>query len=84
MESIHVQTCFKVTKQSRLWRRNQKVWLLYLSRTGGNAAFVTGRHRGKGRWINGWVHWNAKSMPTFIECNVSKQFREFLHKTKTF
>jgi len=84
MEAIHVATCFKVTKQSNLWRRNQKVWLLYRSRTGGNAAYVTGRHRGNGRWINGWVHWTKEAKPRFVECEISEAFEQFLDETRSF
>lgn len=47
-------TLYRMTRDTGLWKRGQRVWEVY--RTGALAAFVTGRWRGKGRWIEGWIH----------------------------
>lgn len=46
---------FKVTRDLRYFRKGQKVWAIFL--TGALAASCIGRWRGKGRWVEGWVHW---------------------------
>ena len=46
---------FKIIKDTRLFKKGQKVWGIYS--TGALAAKVTGRFRGKGEWIKAWVHW---------------------------
>lgn len=70
------ETCCKVTRQQHLWRKGQKVWLVY--RVHDYAAYVKGRYRGKGRWIRGWLHWTKNDPPRWVECEIMPEFRKFL------
>lgn len=45
---------YKITRDTNLWKKNQKVWQIF--GTGALAAYCIGRWRGKGRWIKCWIH----------------------------
>ena len=64
----------KLPKSTRLFRKGQKVWLQ--STTGAQAARVCGKHRGKGRYISAWIHWNDFTMDScsFKEIEVDDSF----------
>lgn len=52
---------FKMPFKSRLFNKNQRVWVIF--GTGDDAAFCYGRHRGRGRYIRAWVKWDTASRP---------------------
>ena len=65
--------CFKVVKESKVFRLNQKVWLIQLA--GNNdGAMVVGKYRGKGRYVKAWTHWKSNCPPRIIECDVTERF----------
>lgn len=75
----------RITRNTRLWRKGQRVWVVYL--TGALAALCLGRFCGKGRWIQGWVHWADKDGRGFHSrpdariignVEISQEFYEFL------
>lgn len=76
---------YKITRNGRLWKRGQKVWLIF--ETGALAAYVIGKYRGKGRWIKGWVNspdeygkgFGCKPNAKYIgEVQVTKKFNDYL------
>tara|TARA_R100001163_G_C5046102_1_gene183403 strand:- start:182 stop:451 length:270 start_codon:yes stop_codon:yes gene_type:complete len=44
---------FKLEEETRLYNKNQKVWVVKTS--GSGRWLVTGKHRGKGRYVQSWV-----------------------------
>ena len=62
----------KASKNSKMWRKNQKLWNPHP--TGSQAAQVVGKYRGNGRYVKAWYHWNDSCLPDFIECDVSDEF----------
>lgn len=46
---------FKMPFQTNHFNANQRVWVIFLS--GAEAALVTGKHRGKHRYVKAWVRW---------------------------
>lgn len=63
---------FKMPFQTKHFRQNQKVWVQ--STCGWPAALVTGRFRGKGRYVSAWVNWGKKPNPEFKEFEVDDSF----------
>lgn len=64
----------KMPQRTKTFNQGQKVWLQQMS--GACAALVTGKYRGNGRYVSGWIKWNGttKPAPSWIDCNVSKDF----------
>lgn len=68
---------FKMPFKTNHFNKNQKVWVQYLS--GAMAAQVTGKFRGRGRYVSAWVKWwkaekDASLMPKFKEFEVPDDF----------
>lgn len=53
-------TYFKIPWKTKLFNKNQKVFVVYMS--GNQACKISGKFRGKGRRILCWFKWNDKSM----------------------
>jgi hypothetical protein len=76
MESVIV-TLFKMPFETTHFNKNQKVWVTMF--TGAMAAKVTGKFRGKGKYIEAWVNWdkgNRKKypFPEFKEIKIHESF----------
>lgn len=57
---------FKMPFETNHFNANQRVWILFT--TGANAAYVTGKYRGKNRYVKAWVKWDSKDkVPPVIE-----------------
>ncbi len=50
---------FKITRDTNLWKKGQKVFELW--GTGALAWYVVGRYKGKGRFIQAWIHTGDKN-----------------------
>ncbi len=64
--------------RTHLFNQNQKVWVKFRS---GNLAYcVVGKHRGKGRYITGWVSWlhANRPAPDWKEIEVDEEFAKRL------
>jgi len=68
----------KTAKKSKMWRKNQKLWFFHF--TGSQASKVVGRYRGKGRYVCAWYHWNDKTLPDVIECDVKDEFYKMINR----
>lgn len=75
----------KITRNTRLWRKGQKVWSVW--GTGALAHYVVGKYRGKGRWIRGWANYADKDGKGFFckpnaryigEVEVSDEFSKYI------
>jgi hypothetical protein len=83
-EKMKMLYLFKVIKDTRLFRKGQKVWSFGI--TGAMAAFAIGRYKDKGRWINAWVRWDdtgGRGRPNVRclgEIEVTDKFYERMHK----
>jgi hypothetical protein len=75
MESCNVMVA-KMTHRTNHFNENQKVWLVY--GTGDQAAMVTGKYRGKGRYVKAWIKWDTEErpVPKFKEIEVSRDFAD--------
>ena len=64
----------KMTYESNHFNRNQKIWLQFM--TGNQAAKVTGKYRGKGRYVSAWIKWGTKNKPapSWNKVEVSSEF----------
>tara|TARA_B110000014_G_C19725431_1_gene378981 strand:- start:44 stop:331 length:288 start_codon:yes stop_codon:yes gene_type:complete len=64
----------KMTHKTNAFNDNQKVWLQYMS--GAQSARVTGKWRGKGRYVSSWIKWDSKNKkaPKFKEIKVPLWF----------
>ena len=69
---------FKMTYESNQFNKNQKVWII--AGSGAQAALCVGKHRGRGRYVEAWVHWGSETrpFPRFIEVDVSDAFAKQL------
>lgn len=79
-----------MTSDTKVFRKGQKVWATYI--TGALAMKACGRYKGRGRWVNAWVHWQDKNKPegrSFFcraDCRwvglieVTEKFSRFIHK----
>ena len=80
----------KITMDTNLWKKGQKVWILFF--TGACASFAIGKYKGGGRWIKGWIKYvdnhhpykygsqsrpNAKYIGTV---SIKKEFYDYLEK----
>ena len=67
---------FKMPFSTNLFRKGQKVWVVFMS--GAESAECVGRYRGNGRYVRAWVSWGAKSKaePTVIEFEVDDDFAQ--------
>lgn len=64
-------------KNTNLFRKNQRCWIKYT--TGQLAVCVVGKHRGKGRYIQGWLHAPKEYDPKLIkEIEVEEEFAKRL------
>ena len=52
---------FKLPFKTRMFNKNQRVWVVY--GTGDMACAVCGKYRGSGRYVHAWVNWRARSRP---------------------
>lgn len=73
MKSIYM---FKMPFQTKLFNKNQKVWIRKLS--GNLSAEVKGKFRGKGRYIIVWVKWKEEVSFEIKEIKVEDAFYEIL------
>ncbi len=64
---------FKATRDTNLWKKGQKLWVDWT--TGALAAPAVGRHKGTGRWIRGWIHWEDIDNPgkSFV-CKIDAKY----------
>lgn len=62
----------RLRADTHLFNANQKCWVLF--RSGACATFVTGKHRGKGRYIQAWVQ--DKHISDFKTIAVSRSFAD--------
>ena len=65
---------FKMPFPTKHFNKNQRVWVKFS--TGAMAAEVTGKFRGKGRYVTAWVRWDSisKANPVFDRFNVDDRF----------
>ena len=73
----------KLPFETRLFNKNQKVWVV--QRSGSLAYKVCGRHRGRGKYITAWVSWTScyYQKPEWKKIEVRKQFSD-THNLLTF
>ena len=68
---------FKMPFETPNFNNKQKVWVQMS--TGAMAALVTGKFRGKNRYVSSWVNWDRGNQekypfPEFIKVEVDKNF----------
>jgi hypothetical protein len=73
IETVNV-ACIKLPFQTKHFNQNQKVWVR--ATTGAEAALVTAKRRGRGRWISAWINWRSKEK-TRVEFKVFSVSKEF-------
>lgn len=63
-------------QNSHMWKANQKLWMVYT--TGAGRICVTGKYRGKGRWIKrAWVDsWPEEAVNYAKWVGVDREFAE--------
>lgn len=68
----------RVLKDTPLFRRNQKCWIRV--HTGAEACMVVGKYRGKGRYIEAWLHHPKEyNIDAIQEFEVSEEFAKRLN-----
>lgn len=73
-KSSAILLMFKAPSQTSLFNHGQRLWVVRL--TGSQAALVRGKHRGRGRYVKGWVRFDKKgdAIPEMKEIPVSQEF----------
>lgn len=71
-ETVEVEL-IRPIKDTRLFNKNQRCWIVFT--TGGYAAYVIGKHRGKGRYITAWLKAPKQcELSTIKKIEVSRDF----------
>lgn len=71
---------FKMPFDTKIFRKNQKVWVIFI--VGSYAVYVCGKYRGRGRYVRGWVNYSSKTKLKIMEqtewkcIEVEKDFAE--------
>lgn len=74
METLRL---IRPTKDTHLFRKNQKCWILFGSGSGGIC--VKAKYRGRGRYIEAWLQYPSQCDPDSIkEIEVSDSFYKFI------
>ena len=65
---------FKMPFQTNHFNANQRVWVIFMS--GAEAALVTGKYRGKHRYVKAWVRWGnrGRKPPEIQRFEVDEDF----------
>lgn len=54
MSEVVKERLVRPKRNTNLYRKNQKCWVKFV--TGSHAICVKGKYRGKGRYVEGWLH----------------------------
>jgi len=72
----------KIIRDTRLWKKGQKVWVLSWRQLGHGSSPALGRYKGTGRWINAWIHYDSDNKHADAkwigEVKVSQEFILYL------